>query len=32
MRVLITGWPSFWHGEATAGDVAAMDRVAAGLA
>ncbi|RCW44627.1 polysaccharide pyruvyl transferase [Halopolyspora algeriensis] len=32
MRVLITGWPSFLHGEATAGDVAAMERVAAELA
>lgn len=32
MRVLITGWPSFWDGEATAGDVAAMNRVSAGLA
>jgi hypothetical protein len=27
MRVLLTGWPSFLHGEATAGDVLSMDRV-----
>lgn len=27
MRVLITGWPSFLHGEATAGDVLAMEAV-----
>lgn len=27
MRVLITGWPSFLHGEATAGDVLAMQAV-----
>ncbi|HEY8480447.1 MAG TPA: polysaccharide pyruvyl transferase family protein [Spirillospora sp.] len=26
-RVLVTGWPSFLHGEATAGDVLAMDAV-----
>ncbi|MDR7300243.1 polysaccharide pyruvyl transferase family protein [Haloactinomyces albus] len=32
MRVLITGWPSFLHGEATAGDVAAMERVTAEVA
>jgi hypothetical protein len=25
MRVLVTGWPSFLHGEATAGDVLAME-------
>jgi hypothetical protein len=31
MRVLITGWPSFRNGEATAGDVLAMDRVAEAL-
>ncbi len=31
MRVLITGWPSFRHGEATAGDVLAMARVADAL-
>ncbi|GAA4866190.1 MULTISPECIES: polysaccharide pyruvyl transferase family protein [Saccharopolyspora] len=31
MRVLITGWPSFVRGEATAGDVRSMCRVAAGL-
>ncbi len=30
-RVLITGWPSFLHGEATAGDVLAMQAVAAQL-
>ena len=24
MRVLVTGWPSFLHGEATAGDVLSM--------
>lgn len=28
MRVLIVGWPSFRHGEATAGDVLAMSSVA----
>ncbi|GLZ07903.1 polysaccharide pyruvyl transferase [Actinomadura sp. NBRC 104412] len=27
MRVLLTGWPSFVHGEATAGDVLAMEAV-----
>lgn len=27
MRVLVTGWPSFLHGEATAGDVLSMQRV-----
>jgi hypothetical protein len=27
MRVLLTGWPSFLNGEATAGDVLSMDRV-----
>ncbi len=27
MRVLVTGWPSFVHGEATAGDVLSMDAV-----
>ncbi|MPY85267.1 MAG: polysaccharide pyruvyl transferase family protein [Actinophytocola sp.] len=27
MRVLVTGWPSFLHGEATAGDVLSMRRV-----
>lgn len=27
MRILLTGWPSFVHGEATAGDVLSMDRV-----
>lgn len=27
MRVLLTGWPSFLHGEATAGDVLSMGRV-----
>lgn len=27
MRVLVTGWPSFVHGEATAGDVLSMSRV-----
>ncbi|HEX2312374.1 MAG TPA: polysaccharide pyruvyl transferase family protein [Thermomonospora sp.] len=27
MRVLITGWPSFLNGEATAGDVLAMEAV-----
>jgi hypothetical protein len=26
-RVLVVGWPSFLHGEATAGDVLAMDAV-----
>jgi hypothetical protein len=30
-RVLVTGWPSFLHGEATAGDVLAMEAVAAKL-
>ncbi|HET6187406.1 MAG TPA: polysaccharide pyruvyl transferase family protein [Trebonia sp.] len=28
-RVLVAGWPSFIHGEATAGDVLAMEAVAA---
>lgn len=32
MRVLIVGWPSFEHGEATAGDVMAMNAVADGVA
>ncbi|EHY90847.1 polysaccharide pyruvyl transferase family protein [Saccharomonospora azurea] len=32
MRVLVTGWPSFLHGEATAGDVLSMRRVADALA
>ncbi|MTD53384.1 polysaccharide pyruvyl transferase family protein [Amycolatopsis pithecellobii] len=27
MRVLVTGWPSFYDGEATAGDVLSMRRV-----
>ena len=31
MRVLLTGWPSFLHGEATAGDVLSMQRVHAAL-
>ncbi|MCA1224831.1 polysaccharide pyruvyl transferase family protein [Saccharopolyspora sp. 6M] len=31
MRVLITGWPSFLHSEFSAGDVAAMRRVADAL-
>lgn len=31
MRVLVTGWPSFLHGEATAGDVLAMEAVRAAL-
>ncbi|EHR60235.1 polysaccharide pyruvyl transferase family protein [Saccharomonospora cyanea] len=31
MRVLVTGWPSFLHGEATAGDVLSMRRVADAL-
>jgi polysaccharide pyruvyl transferase len=31
MRVLLTGWPSFLHGEATAGDVLSMQRVRAAL-
>jgi Polysaccharide pyruvyl transferase len=31
-RVLITGWPSFLHGEATAGDVLAMAAVRDALA
>jgi hypothetical protein len=30
-RVLLVGWPSFLHGEATAGDVLAMDAVATEL-
>ncbi|WP_217711357.1 polysaccharide pyruvyl transferase family protein [Actinomadura sp. NAK00032] len=32
MRVLVAGWPSFLHGEATAGDVLAMEAVRQGLA
>jgi hypothetical protein len=32
MRVLVVGWPSFVHGEATAGDVLAMEAVRAALA
>lgn len=32
MRVLVTGWPSFRHGEATAGDVLAMEAVRRTLA
>lgn len=32
MRVLVTGWPSFLHGEATAGDVLAMEAVRRALA
>ncbi|MFB4316034.1 polysaccharide pyruvyl transferase family protein [Actinomadura sp. 21ATH] len=32
MRVLVTGWPSFVHGEATAGDVMAMEAVRGALA
>lgn len=31
MRVLITGWASFLHGEATAGDVLSAQHVAAAL-
>ncbi|MFI6043846.1 polysaccharide pyruvyl transferase family protein [Nocardia sp. NPDC051321] len=31
MRVLVTGWASFVHGEATAGDVLSMSRVGAAL-
>jgi hypothetical protein len=31
VRVLLTGWPSFVHGEATAGDVLGMERVNAAL-
>jgi hypothetical protein len=31
-RVLVTGWPSFLHGEATAGDVLAMEAVRRALA
>ncbi|MBX6768831.1 MAG: polysaccharide pyruvyl transferase family protein, partial [Actinomadura rubrobrunea] len=27
MRVLLVGWPSFVHGEATAGDVLALEAV-----
>jgi hypothetical protein len=27
VRVLLAGWPSFLHGEATAGDVLSMDRI-----
>lgn len=30
-RILIVGWPSFIHGEATAGDVLALEAVAAEL-
>ncbi|MCO5974486.1 polysaccharide pyruvyl transferase family protein [Actinoallomurus soli] len=32
MRVLVTGWFSFVHGEVTAGDALALDTVAAALA
>lgn len=32
MRVLVTGWSSFLHGEATAGDVLSMRRVSGALA
>ncbi|WP_199430124.1 polysaccharide pyruvyl transferase family protein [Qaidamihabitans albus] len=32
MRVLVTGWPTFLHGEATAGDVLSMRGVASALA
>lgn len=32
MRVPVTGWPSFLHGEATAGDVPAMGAVRRGPA
>lgn len=32
MRVLVAGWPSFLHGEATAGDVLSMRRVTDALA
>ncbi|MGK8525193.1 polysaccharide pyruvyl transferase family protein [Nocardia asteroides] len=32
MRVLVTGWPSFVHGEATAGNVLSMSRVCDALA
>ncbi|NKZ09073.1 polysaccharide pyruvyl transferase family protein [Actinomadura latina] len=32
MRVLVAGWPRFLHGEATAGDVLAMEAVRRGLA
>jgi hypothetical protein len=31
VRVLLTGWPSFLHGEATAGDVLGMQRVRVAL-
>ncbi|TDC93416.1 polysaccharide pyruvyl transferase family protein [Saccharopolyspora aridisoli] len=31
MRALVTGWASFLHGEATAGDVASLHRVATRL-
>lgn len=31
MRVLLAGWPSFLHGEATAGDVLSMDRIRGAL-
>jgi hypothetical protein len=27
MRVLLTGWFSFWHGEATAGDLLALEAI-----
>ncbi|MET8849496.1 hypothetical protein [Amycolatopsis sp. NPDC004625] len=32
MRVLLTGWAGFLHGEATAGDVLSLDAAAAALA
>ncbi|WP_344927008.1 hypothetical protein [Saccharopolyspora gregorii] len=32
MRVLVLGWASFLHGEATAGDVAAAEAVAGAAA
>lgn len=31
MRVLLTGWPSFLYGEATAGDVLSMDAIGSAL-
>ncbi len=31
VRVLVTAWPSFLHGEATAGDVLAMNAVRGAL-
>ncbi|SDZ34748.1 Polysaccharide pyruvyl transferase [Amycolatopsis xylanica] len=31
MRILLAGWPSFTHGEATAGDVLSMRRVSEAL-